>query len=127
MKRFLVIAATWYVASASPAYAADWQMDPRTSRLEITASFENTVVPGVFREFDTRMRFDAEKPTEGRLDVTITVKSIDMSSADVNKAISGADWFDFARFPQAEYRAADIRHVDAGRYLAHGTLSLKGV
>jgi polyisoprenoid-binding protein YceI len=73
------------------------------------------------------MRFDADKPAAGQLDVTIVVKSADMNSADVNKAISGAEWFDFAHFPQAEFHATDIRPTDASRYLARGMLSLKGV
>jgi len=123
----LLLAATLIIAAACPARAADWKMDAGTSRLEFAAIFERTAAPGVFREFETRMRFDADKAAEGRLDVTIAVNSADMNSADVNKAISGAEWFDFARFPQAEFHATDIRRTDAGRYLARGTLSLKGV
>jgi polyisoprenoid-binding protein YceI len=102
-------------------------MDAEASRLEFAATFEKTLAPGVFREFDTRMHFDADKPEEGRFDVTIIVKSADMNSVDVNRAISGADWFDFARFPQAEFHATDIRRTDAGRYSARGMLNLKGV
>jgi polyisoprenoid-binding protein YceI len=45
----------------------------------------------------------------------------------MNKAIGGADWFDFARFPQAEFHAAEISRTDAGRYLARGMLRVKGV
>lgn len=127
MIRLFLIAATLLVAAACPAQAANWKMDAGTSRLEFTATFEKTPVPGVFREFDSRMRFDADRPAEGQLDVTIVVKSADMDSADVNKAISGPEWFDFARFPQAAFHAADIHRVEAGRYLARGTLSLKGV
>jgi polyisoprenoid-binding protein YceI len=73
------------------------------------------------------MHFDADRPTEGRLDVTIVVKSADMNSADVNTAIAGADWFDFVRFPQAEFHAKDISKTGAGRYLARGMLKVKGV
>ncbi len=94
-----LLAAALLVATAYSAQAADWTMDAGTSRLEFAATFEKTIAPGVFRQFDTRMRLDADKPVESRLDVTIVVKSADMNSADVNKAISGAEWFDFARFP----------------------------
>ena len=50
-----------------------------------------------------------------------------MKSGDVNRAIRGPEWFDFGRFPQAEFHAEDIRRVAPGRYLARGVLSLKGV
>ena len=127
MIRLLLFVAVLQLAAACPAQAADWTMEAGKSRLEFTATFERTAAPGVFKQFDARMRFDPDKPAEGRLDVTIVVNSADMNSADVNKAISGAEWFDFARFPRAEFHAEDIRRTDAGRYLARGTLDLKGV
>jgi polyisoprenoid-binding protein YceI len=127
MIRSLSLAAVFLVATANPARAADWRIDTGTSRLEFSAMFEKTAAPGVFREFDTRMRFDADTPAGSRLDVTIAMKSADMNSADVNDAIRGAEWFDFARFPQAQFHAVDIRRAGAGRYLARGTLDLKGV
>jgi polyisoprenoid-binding protein YceI len=127
MIRAFLLAASLVFAAAHPAQAAQWRMDAAKSRLEFAATFEKTAAPGVFREFDTRMRFDADKPAEGLLEVTIVVKSADMNSADLNKAISGPEWFDFARFPQADFRATDIRRTDTNRYLARGTLNLKGV
>src|SRR5262245_41662924 len=108
--------------------AADWKMDPAASRLDFVATFEKNAAPGVFKEFDARLaRFEPDKPEGAKLDVTVKVTSADMKSGDVNKAIRGPEWFDYARFPQAEFHAEDIRRVAPGRYLARGVLSLKGV
>jgi polyisoprenoid-binding protein YceI len=126
MRRHMFVAVL-AAASVASARSADWKMDAGASRLEFTATFEKTVMPGGFREFDARVRLNADKPAEGRLDVAIVVKSADMLSADVNKAISGPEWFDFARYPQADFHSVEIRRTDAGRYLARGTLTLKGV
>jgi polyisoprenoid-binding protein YceI len=109
------------------ALAADWRMDPAPSRLEFIATFEKNAAPGVFKDFDTRFRFDPDKPEAGKLDVTVRVTSADLKSSDVNRAIRGPEWFDFARFPQAQFHAEDIRRAAPGRYLARGTLTLKGV
>ena len=111
---------------ALPAFAADWKMDASGSRLEFTATFEKTPAAGVFKEFDTRLRFDPDKPAGGSLDVIIKVTSADMAIPDVNKEIRNKDWFDYAGFPQAEFHSSDLRR-DGSRYLARGTLSLKGV
>jgi polyisoprenoid-binding protein YceI len=127
MIRSFLLASALLVTSTFPAKAADWRMDAATSRLEFSATFERAAAPGVFREFDARIRIDVDKPAEGRLDVTIVVKSADMNSADVNNAISGPEWFDFARFPKAEFRSAEVRRVSGNRYVARGNLSLKGV
>jgi len=114
------------VVLASLAQAADWKMDPTGSRLEFVATFEKTPVPGVFKEFDTRLRFDPAQPDGGSLDVTIRVTSADMNIADVNKEIGGKDWFDYAGYPRAEFHSMDLRRAGVNRYLARGTLSLKG-
>jgi polyisoprenoid-binding protein YceI len=112
--------------AAAPAAAADWKMDPSGSRLEFVATFENNPAPGVFKEFDTRISFDPEKPAGGRLDVTVKVTSADMNIPDVNKELHNKDWFDYAGFPQAEFHSTDLRRDGKG-YVAHGTLTLKGV
>jgi polyisoprenoid-binding protein YceI len=124
--RRLALACVLAIA-AHGALAADWRMDPSASRIEFAATFEKTPAPGVFKEFDARLRFDPAQPAGGKLDVVIKVPSADMSSADVNKAIAGPEWFDFARFPQAEFHSTEIRRVEPNRYLARGTLALKGV
>jgi polyisoprenoid-binding protein YceI len=107
--------------------AAEWRMDPAGSKLEFTATFEKTPAPGVFKEFDTRLRFDPEQPAGGSLDVTVKVTSADMNIPDANKEIRGKEWFDYAGFPQAEFRSTDLRRAQGNRYVARGTLSLKGV
>jgi len=127
VRRFACLCVLLLAGASGAAAAADWKMDPGASRLEFIVTFEKTPAPGVFKDFDTRLRFDPDKPAEGRLDVTIKVTSADMNSADVNNGIRAPEWFDFARHPQAEFHSTEIRRVDAGRYLAHGNLSLKGV
>jgi polyisoprenoid-binding protein YceI len=114
-------------AAIQSAHGADWKMNLPASKLEFVASFEKTAAPGVFKDFDARIRFDAGKPEGGQIDVTIRTASADMSSADINKAIGGPEWFDFARYPQAVFQAAEIRRVDASHFVARGTLTLKGV
>ena len=110
-----------------PAQGADWKMDPAGSKLEFIATFEKAAAPGEFREFHARLRFDPDKPAGSRLDVTVKVTSADMNVADVNKEIRGKDWFDYAAFPQAEFRSTDLRRIEGNRYVARGTLLLKGV
>lgn len=122
----VLVAAVLLAAAGQIAAAADWRMEAAGSRLEFAATFETAPAPGVFRAFDTSLRFDPDKPADGRLDVTIKVASADMSNGDINKAIAGPEWFDFARHPQASFQSTEIRRVDANRYLARGMLTLKG-
>ena len=128
MKKVLALFGLFGLLALAPhaAPGADWKMDPAASKLEFIATFEKAPAPGVFKEFDTRLRFDPEKPAGGSLDVVIKVTSADMNIADVNREIRGKDWFDYAGFPQAEFHSTDLRRAEGNRYLARGTLSLKG-
>ena len=123
MKKILLLSV---LLVASPVLAVDWKMDAAASKLEFIATFEKNPAPGVFKEFDTRLSFDPTKPAGGKLDVTIKVTSADMGIADVNKEIRNKDWFDYSGFPQAEFHSTDLRR-DGSRYIARGTLTLKGV
>lgn len=131
MKKLACLFLLLTAVSLQIARAADWRMHPTGSRLEFTASFEKTPAPGVFKDFDVRFQFDPAQPAGGRLDVTIKVASADMASADINRAIAAAEWFDFARHAQAEFQATDIQRLPGEgndkRYVARGTLALKGV
>ena len=106
--------------------AADWRMEPATSRLEFTATYQGEPAPGQFKQFDTKLRFDPAKSTKNELVVTVKLTSFDMGSAELNDAVRGPEWFDLAKFTQAEFRSTDIKPAGPGRYIAHGTLDLKG-
>lgn len=122
----IVIGLALAVANAAAA-AAGWTLDPAGSTLAFTASFENTPAPGRFRRFQAAVSFDPDRLAASRIDVTIVTASADMDSDDINKAIVGADWFDAVRFPTAEFHAAEVLKVGDDRYVASGTLTIKGV
>jgi polyisoprenoid-binding protein YceI len=129
MRKIAALLGLCSLLALAPRFAtgADWKMDPAGSKLEFIATFEKAPAPGVFKEFDTSLRrFDPERPAGASLDVLVKVTSADMSNADVNKEIRGKDWFDYAGFPQAEFHSTDLRRTGTSRYLARGTLSLKG-
>ena len=107
--------------------AAEWTVDQRESTIQFIARFEKAPAPGVFKDFDVRVQLHPEDSRHDRLDVKIAVDSVDMSSASFNRAIRGAEWFDPAQFPHAEFYATQVRRLDGGRYIARGMLSLKGI
>lgn len=123
----VLLAGSLLVCAADVAHAVDWRMDPAGSKLEYIATFQKARASGIFKEFDTRVRFDEHRLADSRIEVTVAVASADMIDVEANKAIRGPDWFDSARFPQAGFRASDVRQVGENRYLARGALTVKGV
>jgi len=112
---------------ALPATAGEWRMVPDQSRLEFIATYEREAAPGAFTEFDAYLRFDPQRPADGRLRVSVATTSADMGSAELYEGMATTEWFDMARFPKAEFISEDIRQTDKGRYAAHGSLRVKGI
>jgi len=114
------------LAWASLAQGAEWKTLP-ASRLEFTATYQGQAVPGVFRRFDVVLAFDPRQLAGSRLAVDISIPDADMLSADINEAVRGPEWFDAGGFPVARFVSEEIVAQGPGRYLARGTLTLKGV
>lgn len=127
MNQLAVVCCLLLAGAVGPANAADWKMDPSGSRLEFIAAYERATAPGLFREFDTRLRFDPERLAESRIDVTIATGSAEMRSDVASATLHAPEWLDVARFPRAGFYAASVRGVGANRYVAAGTLRLKGI
>jgi len=113
--------------AVSTAGAAEWKMLPQGSRLEFFITYAGQEAPGLFRRFATELQFDPSAPDEGRLVVTVTVLSADLDSEDINEAIAGPEWFDFERYAEARFVSASIAGVGDGRFIATGSLRLKGI
>lgn len=125
MKRWLLPIALLALIPAAAA-AADWRMDPTASELTFVVSYQGSPAPGAFKRFDTQLRFDPARPADGTLRVTVGLASIDMGSTDLNQAASAPEWLDLDKFTEAEFQSTAIKHAAADRYVAHGTLRLKG-
>jgi len=120
-----LIALLSLIVFAVPGFAADWHSTPEGSKLEFIAAFEATPVSGEFKTFEAHLRGFDPATAGGSIQVVIETPSADMGIGDVNEAIQGKEWFDFAAHPRAEFRASDVRREGDG-YLARGTLALKG-
>jgi len=125
MKRMLCITAVLLLwSSAAP--AATWTMDKSASHLEFVSTYQGQPAPGVFRDFATRLQFDPAQPARGKLEVDVFVTSADMGSEDLHEGMRAPEWFDFARYPKAEFRSQQIRQVAPQRFEARGMLVMKG-
>ena len=125
MSRTWIVLALLAACVSTSAAAAGWIADPARSALRFTATFENAPAVGVFRKFDASVQFAPDHTAGSRIDVVIAMPSADMSSAEINNAIRGPDWFDATRFPVAEFHSKDVRSVGGSRYVAVGTLRVK--
>ncbi len=100
---------------------SDWNVEEGT--LSITISQLGSPVTGSFNEWTAAIAFEepAQPGPAGSVDVTIAIASLSLGT--VTDQAMGADFFDSAQFPTAQFKA-DLFKTDTG-YEARGPLTIR--
>ena len=112
-------------AFAAPAAAADYVQS--SGALSFASEYQGETFVGLFPDFSTTLSFDPAAPQDAKLDVTIPLATADTKNGDRDSTLKTADFFNVARFATARYTANGFRSVGDNRYVADGTLELRGV
>lgn len=106
-----------------------WVIDPTHSEIEFKIKhLMITNVKGNFREFDASIYTTGTDFKTAEVDCWINVASVDTGSADRDKHIRSADFFDAEKFPQISFKADTFENVDGdGSFELWGDLAIKGV
>jgi polyisoprenoid-binding protein YceI len=104
--------------------AGTWSADPVHSHVsfEVTYAGVNTF-RGSFTDFAAALTGGEEPTLEG----SAKVASVDVKDAQLNGHLQTPDFFDAERFPEIEFRAAELQRLDRDRVQGSGELTIKGV
>lgn len=117
---------TALLALAPPAVAADYAAQPGSS-LGFTATYQGEAFEGRFGMFTPQIRFDPQALADSRFDVRIDLASAGTDNVERDEMLVGSEFFDAGTVPEARYTATRFRALGGNRYVADGTLSLRGV
>lgn len=109
------------------AAAAPWKVDPATSTLGFTGSYDGEVFHGAFKHFTASISFDPADLASAKFDVTVQLKSVDTQASERDDTLAGSDFFDVAKTPTAHFVTTGFTRSDDGKIHAAGTLDLHGV
>ncbi len=84
-------------------------------------------VLGRFDEFSGSFDFDANNPSENKVDISIDMTSIDTNHAERDKHLRSDDFFDVENFPKATFTTTSFTDKGDGKATLKGTLTLHGV
>ena len=104
-----------------------WRSLSPQSRLGFTSTWEGAEFGGTFQRFSVTLQLDPQAAESGPLEVKVDVTSARTGIEEVDAGMGEPLWFDYARFPQAQYVAKRIRALGGGRFEAEGELNIKGV
>lgn len=113
-------------AQGAASTAPRWTVDSTQSSLGWSTRWAGSTVTGSFGSWTADIRFDPARPETGQVAVVVQTGSSRSSTGEANDNLPLPDWFNVRAHPTARWDSTSIRANGAGRYIADGTLTLKG-
>ncbi|MBZ9708589.1 YceI family protein [Mesorhizobium sp. ESP7-2] len=128
--RIALLATTiaWLPPAAETAAAGTFEIDPVHSGIAFFIDHLGfSQVIGIAKEFSGSFAFDAARPTESNLEVSVKVAGISTNNVQRDSDIQGADWFNATEFPQITFVGREFKAADAKSGTIKGDLTIAGV
>ncbi|WP_425994488.1 YceI family protein [Caulobacter sp. DWR1-3-2b1] len=103
-----------------------WTMS-KGGKLGFTATWSGEALEGSFTRWTADILFSPEALDRSKLTVSIDTASARTGDEQRDQSLPSADFFDSATHPKAIFTATKFRKTGEGRYVADGTLALRGV
>lgn len=114
-------------ASAQPAQeVSGWAIQPG-STLGFRTTFSGDSIAGGFSKFGGDIVFGPEALDQSKVTVTVDTGSVSSGDSSRDETLKGADFFASGTNRTAVFSAARFRKAGPDRYVAQGTLRMKGM
>lgn len=126
-RSLMLLGAMLITTGAWSGSAMDWTVDEDHTEINFTTKHFFTPVTGTFGSYDVQLDYDAERPEQSSVAVTIDVASVDTGNQRRDDHLRTGDWFDAERWPEITFRSTSVRRVADDRLVATGDLTIRGV
>ncbi|WP_281645855.1 YceI family protein [Parendozoicomonas sp. Alg238-R29] len=131
MKNFLQAALVAAALTSASANAADYVIDTEGAHAFVQFKIKHlgySWLVGRFNTFEGGFSYNADKPEDSTINVTIQTASIDSNHAERDKHLRGEDFLDVDEFPEATFASTGFTPDEDGLSgTLEGTLTLHGV
>jgi polyisoprenoid-binding protein YceI len=121
--------------SAGQAMAADYTIDKEGQHAFVNFKISHlgySYIYGSFKDWSGTFSFDAAKPEDSKINITLKTASVYTNHAERDKHISSKDFLDVATYPEATFKSTSVKSTGKtadGKMTADviGDLTLHGV
>ena len=116
------------VAVSTTAQAGQWKVDPVHSSVHFKVShLVISKVIGEFGEFSADMEFDGTDVATGKVDMTISVASIDTKNEGRDNHLKSSDFFEAEKFPTITFKSKKVIKGAGEKFQLVGDMTMRGV
>ncbi len=112
------------------AFAADYAVDKEGQHAFVNFKISHlgySWLWGTFKDFDGSFSFDAAKPEQSKVNVTLKTASVDTNHAERDKHLRSDDFLNVAKHPTATFESTSVKSTGEGTADITGNLTLNGV
>ena len=112
------------------AFAADYAIDKQGQHAFVNFKISHlgySWLWGTFKDFDGSFSFDADKPEQSKVNVTLKTASVDTNHAERDKHLRSDDFLNVAKHPTATFESTSVKSTGEGTADIIGNLTLNGV
>ncbi|HEX5841218.1 MAG TPA: YceI family protein [Pseudomonas sp.] len=116
--------------AAGQSMAADYAIDKQGQHAFVNFKISHlgySWLYGTFKDFDGSFSFDAAKPQESKVNVTLNTTSVDTNHAERDKHIRSDDFLNVDKHPTATFASTSVKSTGEGTADITGDLTLNGV
>lgn len=125
VKALLTALALCFTASAS---AESYQIDPKHTQVRFQYShFGFSTIVGLFTGITGEVGFDPANPSAATVTASIPLAQVNTGVDDLNQHLKSADFFDAAKFPNAEFVSSKVESLGDNKLKVTGTLKLRDI
>ena len=129
-KTLVALALGGALIGAGQAMAADYAIDKQGQHAFVNFKISHlgySWLYGTFKDFDGSFSFDAAKPQDSKVNVTLNTTSVDTNHAERDKHIRSDDFLNVSKHPTATFASTSVKSTGEGTADISGDLTLNGV
>ena len=129
-KTLVALALGGALMGAGQAMAADYAIDKQGQHAFVNFKISHlgySWLYGTFKDFDGSFSFDAAKPQDSKVNVTLNTTSVDTNHAERDKHIRSDDFLNVGEHPTATFASTSVKSTGTGTADITGNLTLNGV
>ncbi|WP_298186462.1 YceI family protein [uncultured Pseudomonas sp.] len=129
-KTLVALAFGGALMGAGQAMAADYAIDKQGQHAFVNFKISHlgySWLYGTFKDFDGSFSFDAAKPQDSKVNVTLNTSSVDTNHAERDKHLRSDDFLNVGEHPTATFASTAVKSTGEGTADITGDLTLNGV
>ena len=112
----------------SPNFATKWTLDKGHSNVKFTVThMVVSEVDGAFKNFDGTIESTKPDFSDGVVNFTVDVASVDTDNENRDKHLKSDDFFNAEKFPQMKFQSTSFKSLGGNKYQLNGNLTIRDI